>query len=166
VARQALTLGLTFGGGAMVIAAFVLIVIGERLSDWIAEETGYHSSLIDLLVSGNLGSALLVFIATAALYWLAPAAPNSGRWVLPGTVLVTLATLVVFVSFDFLVRLVDPGSAFGAAGSILVLLWLLYLESAFVVAGAIVNAVLSHRYDARLIDFLHDHPERRLPPQR
>jgi membrane protein len=165
VTRKLLTLSLTLAGGAMVIAAFLLILIGERVRDWIAERTGRTSSLIDLLVAGNLGPALLVFVAVAALYWFAPDVPHSGQWVLPGTILVTMATTLAFVGFDLLMRLVDPGSAFGAAGSVLVLLWLLYLVSLFVVAGAIVNAALSELYDARMISYLQSHPERRLPPE-
>jgi membrane protein len=104
-----------------------------------------------------------VFIAVAILYWVAPDVPHSFRWVLPGTILMTVATMVAFYSFDIIVRLVNPGSAFGAAGGVLALLWLLYLESAIVVIGAIVNAVLSGQFDKRMITYLEEHPERRLP---
>jgi membrane protein len=165
VARKVLTLGLTLGGGALVIVSFVLVVLGERIGDWLAEDLGWNSSLIDLLVSNGLGAALLLFIAVASLYWFAPHVPRSRRWVLPGSILVTVATLLAFFAFDLLVRLVDPGSAFGAAGSVLILLWLLYMVSAFVVVGGIVNAVLSDHYDARMIDYLRRYPERRLPPE-
>jgi membrane protein len=165
VARKLLTLSLTLGGGALVIASFILVVLGERIGDWIAEKLGRSSSLIDLLVSNGLGAALLLFVAVGALYWFAPDVPHSRRWVLPGTVLVTVATLLAFLAFDLLMRLVNPGSAYGTAGSVLILLWLLYLVSVFVVFGGIVNAVLSDRHDARMIDYLHHHPKRRLPPQ-
>ncbi len=165
VARKVLTLSLTFGGGALVIVSFILVVLGERIGDWLAEELGWGSSLINLLVSNGLGAALLLFFAVASLYWFAPHVPRSRRWVLPGSILVTVATLLAFFAFDLLVRLVDPGSAYGAAGSVLILLWLLYMVSAFVVVGGIVNAVLSVHYDARMIDYLRHHPERRLPPE-
>jgi membrane protein len=165
VARKLLTLSLTLGGGALVVAAFLLVLIGERMRDWIAEKTGWTSPLFDILVAGNLGPALLVFVAVAALYWFAPDVPRTRRWVLPGSILVTLATTLAFVGFDLLMRLFNPGSAFGAAGSVLVLLWLLYLVSVFVVGGAIINAALSELYDARMISYLQSHPERRLPPQ-
>jgi len=164
VARKLLTLSLTLGGGALVIASFILVVLGERIGDWIAEKIGRSSSLIDLLVSNGLGAALLLFVAVGALYWFAPDVPRSRRWVLPGTVLVTVATLLAFLAFDLLMRLVDPGSAYGTAGSVLILLWLLYLVSVFVVFGGIVNAVLSDRYDACMIAYLDSHPERRHPP--
>jgi membrane protein len=165
MSRKLLTLGLTLAGGALVIASFILVVLGERIGDWIAEKLGRSSSVIDLLVSNGLGAALLLFVAVGGLFWFAPDVPHSRRWVLPGTVLVTVATLLAFFAFDLLMRLVDPGSAYGAAGSVLVLLWLLYLVSVFVVFGGIVNAVLSARYDTGMIAYLESHPERRLPPQ-
>jgi membrane protein len=164
VDRKLLTFALTLLCGAVVIVAFILVLVGEYLADWIKETTGRSSFLIDLLDSSQLISAALVFIAVALLYWLGPDVPRSFRWVLPGAILMTIATIVAFVSFDILVRLVNPGSAFGAAGGVLALLWLLYLESLFVVVGAIVNAVLSSHYDRRMIDYLDAHPERRLPP--
>jgi membrane protein len=164
VVRQLVTLALTLAGGVMVIAAFILVLLGQHLDNWLAEHTGQSSSLFDLLVSSRLGPALLVFFAVALLYWFAPDVPRSRRWILPGTIWTTLATMVAFVSFNFLVRLTNPGSAFGAAGSVVILLWVCYVVSAIVVLGAILNAVLSRRYDARLIAYLEHHPERRLLP--
>jgi uncharacterized BrkB/YihY/UPF0761 family membrane protein len=48
------------------------------------------------------------------------------------------------------VNIAAPGSAFGAAGSVLILLWFLSLTSAIVVTGAEINAVLARRNDGRL----------------
>jgi uncharacterized BrkB/YihY/UPF0761 family membrane protein len=64
---------------------------------------------------------------------------------------------------DLLLRFSNPGSAFGAAGSVLILLWSLFLVSAIVIVGGIVNAVLGRRYDRILRDALRQ-PEKR--PQR
>jgi uncharacterized BrkB/YihY/UPF0761 family membrane protein len=61
---------------------------------------------------------------------------------------------------DLLLRFSNPGSAFGAAGSVLILLWALFLVSAIVIVGAIVNAVLGRRYDRKLRDGLRRHPEK------
>jgi membrane protein len=163
VDRKLLTFGLTLACGAIVIVAFILLLVGEYLAEWLAESTGRSSRIVQLLESSPILAGVLVFIAVAILYWVAPDVPHTFQWVLPGTALVTVATMVAFYCFDFLVRLVNPGSAFGAAGSVLALLWLLYLESAIVVVGAILNAVLSGQYDQRMIAYLEEHPDRRLP---
>lgn len=165
VAGKLLALALTLAGGAMVIVAFVLILIGERVESWIEDRQGWSFSLIDLLLASRLGPATLVFLAVTLLYLLAPDVPLSPQWVVPGAILASLATLLAFAGFDLVIGIIDPGSAFGAAGSVLVLLWLLDLVSMFVVSGAIINSVLSERFDARLIAWLNGHPERRLPPR-
>jgi membrane protein len=162
--RRLLALALTLADGALVIVAFILFLLGERVGDWITRRWGRSSAAIDYLLTSALGPALLVFAAIALLYWLAPDVPRSGRWLLPGAVLATLGTLLAFAAFDLVVGLIDPGSAFGAAGSVLVLLWLLDLVSLIVVSGAAINAVLSDRFDARMIAYLRDHPERRTHP--
>ena len=117
-----------------------------------------------LAIDDSVLLLLTVIAAVALLYWLAPDLPHSARWVLPGAILAAMATMLAFVAFDLLVGLIDPGSAFGAAGSVLVLLWLLDLVSLFVVSGATINAALSDRYDTRMIAYLRDHPERRIHP--
>jgi membrane protein len=164
VTRRLLALALTLASGAMVIVAFALVLLGERIEGWISERWGGSPSVIDYLLASAAGPVLLVFGAVGLLYWLAPDVPRSGRWVLPGAILATLATTLAFIAFDLLVGLIAPGSAYGTAGSVLVLLWLLDLVSLFVVSGAVINAALSNRYDARLIGYLGDHPERRVHP--
>jgi len=163
--RKLLALALTFAGGAMVIVALLLVLLGDRISGAIAERWEWSPAVLGTLLGSAAVPALLVFGAVGLLYWLAPDVPHAFRWMLPGALLATVATTITFVGFEALVRLLDPGSAFGAAGSVLVLLWLLDLVSLFVVSGAVVNAVLSERYDRRLIAFVNDHPERRVPPQ-
>jgi membrane protein len=165
IGQRLLSLALTLAGGALVIAAFVLVVIGEHVDAWIARWRGASSTLIAVLASSWLAPAALLFAAIMLLYLLAPDVPVSFRWCLPGAALASVATLLVFALFDRVVGLIDPGSAFGAAGSVLVLLWGLNLVSMLVVSGAIVNAVLRERYDEVLIAWLAQHPERRLPPQ-
>ena len=76
--------------------------------------------------------------------------------------LATIAVLITFAAMDLLLRFSNPGSAFGAAGSVLILLWALFLVSAIVIVGGIVNAVLGRRYDRKLRDALRQHPEKRL----
>jgi membrane protein len=163
VTGKLLALGLTLAGGAMVITAFILVVIGEHLDDWLAGRHGRGLPLIQLLASSWLVPGALLLAAVTLLYLLAPDVPVSLRWSLPGAALASVATLIAFALFDRIVGLIDPGSAFGAAGSVLVLLWMLDLVSVFVVSGAIVNAVVRERRDAQLIAWLERHPERHLP---
>jgi membrane protein len=155
IVRKLLTLGLSIVGGLLVVAGFLLFTFGQRFANWLADETDRNSPLIGILSSSRRWSIALVACSLLLLYSLGPNVPKSIRWVLPGVISATAAIFLVFAAFDLLVRIVNPGSAFGAASSVLVLLWSLYVVSMIVVAGAEINAVLARRYDAKLIVFFN-----------
>jgi len=166
IKENVLKLGLMLLGGAMVIASFILLAFGRRLGEWVAGAVGHGTTLVDFLSSGPVWALLLLASSLFLLYWLAPDIPKSVRWVLPGTALATLAILVVFAAMDLILRYSNPGSAFGAAGSVLILLWSLFIVSAIVIVGAIVNAVLGRRNDQKLNAAVPRHPEKQLGPDR
>jgi membrane protein len=162
IKQTALKLGLMILGGALVIGSFILLTFGRLLGEWVAGKVGRGAALVDFLSSGPVWALLLLACSLFLLYWLAPDVGKSIRWVLPGTAIATIAVLITFAAMDLLLRFSNPGSAFGAAGSVLILLWALFLVSAIVIVGGIVNAVLGRRYDRQLRDGLRRHPEKRL----
>ena len=163
-------LGLMLLGGILVIAAFVLHTFGRRLADWLADgPIDLDPAITGVLASGPVWSLGLLFVSLLLLYWVSLDLPKSFRWLLPGAVLAALAIGIVFTLLDLILSFTNPGSAFGAAGGVLVLLWTLFNVSQIVVFGAIVNAVLGQRYDRTLIAALAAHPERwsgRCAPER
>ena len=163
IKETALKLGLMLLGGALVIVSFILLAFGRLLGEWVAGKVGRGTTLVNFLSSGPVWALLLLACSVFMLYWLAPDIRKSIRWVLPGTAIATIAVLVTFAAMDLLLRVSNPGSAFGAVGSVLILLWTLFLVSAIVIVGGIVNAVLGRRYDRKLRDALRQ-PEKR--PQR
>ena len=160
--ETALKLGLMLLGGAMVVGSFILLAFGRRLGQWAADAVGRGTALVNFLSSAPVWALLLLASSLFLLYWLAPDVRKSVRWVLPGTALATLAILIVFAAMDLILRFSNPGSAFGAVGSVLILLWSLFIVSAIVIVGAVVNAVLGRRYDQKLKDELRRHPGKRL----
>jgi len=160
ITQTALKLGLMILGGALVIGSFILLNFGRLLGEWVAGKVGRGATLVDFLSSGPVWALLLLACSLLLLYWLAPDVRKSIRWVLPGTVIATIAVLITFAAMDLLLRFSNPGSAFGAAGSVLILLWALFLVSEIVIVGGIVNAVLGRRYDRTLRDGLRRHPEK------
>src|SRR5215218_9989758 len=163
IKETALKLGLMLLGGTLLIGSFILVAYGRQLGGWVAGKVGRGTALVNFLSSGPVWALLLLTCSMFLLYWLGPDARKSIRWVLPGTVFATTAVLITFAAMDLLLRFSNPGSAFGAAGSVLILLWSLFLVSAIVIVGGIVNAVLGRRYDRKLRDALRQ-PEKR--PQR
>ena len=160
ITQTVLKLGLMILGGALVIGSFILLNFGRLLGEWVAGKVGRGAALVDFLSSGPVWALLLLACSLFLLYWLAPDIRKSIRWVLPGTAIATIAVLITFAAMDLLLRFSNPGSAFGAAGSVLILLWALFLVSEIVIVGGIVNAVLGRRYDRTLRDSLRRHPEK------
>ncbi len=162
IKSNVLKLGLMLLGGVMLIGSFILLAFGRRLGEWVADTVGRGTTLVNFLSSGPVWALLLLTSWLFLLYWLAPDVSKSIRWVLPGTALATLAILIVFALMDLVLQISNPGSAFGAAGSVLILLWSLFIVSTIVIVGAVVNAVLGRRYDGKMKDELRRHPEKRM----
>jgi membrane protein len=157
-------LGLMLLGGVLVIAAIVLFAFGHQLGEWLAPHIGPASVLVGILLAGPLWAVVLLFIATLLLYWFAVDIPKSLRWLFPGTAVTTAGVAIIFALFGLLLSLSNPGSAFGAAGSVLILLWALFLLCQIVIVGAIVNAVLARRHDQKLMTAIQANPEKRTEP--
>jgi membrane protein len=157
----ALQIGVVILGGVMVIAALVLLAFGRGLGEWLVARIGRGATLVDVLSSGPVWGLALLFAALLLLYWVAPDIVKSFRWIVPGAVFATLAIALAVALLSLILSFSNPGTAYGAAGSVLILLWALYLLSQIVVVGAIVNAVLGRRYDRTLRQALRDHPDQR-----
>jgi membrane protein len=148
--RTLLKLTLMVVGGVGTVAGFILFAFGQRIGEWIAAHTARESPLVDLLDSGRGLSLVLVTGTLLLLYVLAPDIDKSIRWLLPGTFAATTVVGITFLGLDLILRFTNPGSAYGAAGSVLILLWTLYVMSAIIVVGAIVNAFVGRRFDRKL----------------
>ncbi len=157
-----LNLGLMLLDGVLVVGSFVLLAFGRRLGEWLAGVVGRGTTLVNLLLSGPVWALLLLACSLLLIYWLAPDIAKSFRWILPGTVFATLAIVAIFAAMDVILTYTNPGSAYGAVGSVLILLWALFIVSAIVIVGAIVNAVVARRFDRKLALALRRHPEKRL----
>ncbi len=160
-ARTILRLVLVVVGGVLVILAVVLFAFGQRVGEWIAEWIDYDSILVDVLISGRGWSVVLIACSLLLLYTVAPNAEHAVIWTLPGTFAATAAIAVIFAALDLIFAKINPGSAYGAASSVLILLWVLWLLSTIVVAGAMANAVFARRFDRTFAADLVAHPEKR-----
>jgi membrane protein len=100
-----------------------------------------------VLLVADLGLSLLVVVALfAAIYRILPDVVLSFRDVLPGAVLsAVLFTIGRAVIAEYLARSA-PGSAYGAAGSLVVLLiWVNYSSLILLFGAAFNRAYLQHR---------------------
>jgi membrane protein len=108
----------------------------------------------------------IIFIAfmLAVVYYLGPNIQQLFRWISPGSVVATLLWVLAVLGFKFYLVISNPGSAYGAAGSVLVLLFFLYVSGIIVVLGAELNAVLAKHVDSKTIQDLAQHPQKVTSP--
>jgi membrane protein len=80
------------------------------------------------------------------LYHFGPVSHPPYRWTIPGAALGTAGWLGLVAGFRLFLRLADPGSAYGAVGTFIVLLVFFYLTGIVFIAGAEVNGILAGRF--------------------
>jgi len=163
IKSAAINIGYMVLGGLLAIAAIILLAFGRILLDLLPGIAAGGGFLAGLLSSSTIWALALLAAALLLLYWIGLDAPKSVRWLLPGTILATVAIGLIFRLLDLILSYSNPGAAYGVVGSVLILLWTLFVISAIVVVGAIVNAVLGRRYDRTLITGLQRRPVE-LPP--
>ena len=83
---------------------------------------------------------LLVFLGATLLY-MTGSGHYSVKEIAPGAAAATLLWLLVVQGFQLYLQLANPGTAYGAASSLLVFLIFLYLTSMGLIIGAMVAAV-------------------------
>lgn len=165
--RQKLTsIGLTVLSAILVVAAFILFVFGGNIGSWAANLFGLGSAftLVWNLLRWPLAIMFIAFLL-AAVYYLGPNTQQSFRWISPGSVVATILWIAAVLGFKFYLVVSNPGSAYGVAGSVLVLLFFLYLSGMIVVLGAEINAVLEKRVDRKTITDMAHHPEKVTSPE-
>lgn len=154
----AINVGLTLLGGIIIIVAFLLLAFGRPLLDRLPGIAAEGGLLAGILSSSPMLALVLFFCSLVLLYWFGLDTGKSLRWLLPGAVVATLAMGILFALIDVILSYSNPGAAYGVAGSVLILLWTLFLLSAIAIVGAIVNAVLGRHYDRILRAALQSRP--------
>lgn len=128
--------------GLVLVVAFTLYVWGGDLIALLAEryhlagdwERGWLALQVPVII-------LLVFAGTTLLYM-----SSSGRYCFretaPGAAVATGLWLLIVKGFQFYLQVANPGTAYGAASSVLVFLVFLYLTSMGLIIGAMCAAVI------------------------
>jgi len=147
----------------LIIVSAVLFVFGAAISRRLVEWVGGRDAIDALIAASRWG---LVLGCTAAallmLYRIGSDLDLSLGWLLPGVTIATGLWLLVLQGFSALLAVTNPGDPYGAFGSLVVLLWFFYLTGVAFMLGAVLNAVVSRRYDERRRADIARHPEKRL----
>ncbi len=147
VKKRLTAIGLTVLMGVLVNLAIVLLVFGQRIGSWIAEQAGLGSAFELTVAIARWPLGLLFLIGMlAVLYYLAPNVEQSFRWISPGSILAVLLWVAAIFGFSTYLRFGSPGSAYGVMGSLLVFLFFLYISAIILLVGAELNAIVDRQY--------------------
>jgi membrane protein len=142
--KYAIAVGLTLLGAGMLVLAFVLFFVGQVYGVKIADEIGLEGTTADLLPLARWPLVILmVMVAAALLYWLAPDAKIPFRWISPGAIAFTIAWLAASYLFGVYVsNFGNYNATYGALGGVVILLIWFYLTAFLLLLGAEINALL------------------------
>jgi membrane protein len=148
--RKALEVLLTLCLGAVVVAAFILIVFGGRLGATIAAQIGQGRTF---RVAWQIGRwpliAAIIMAALTAFYRVGADIRQRFRWLSAGAILGTLVWIAAIGGFGAYVgRFGSYDRTYGTLGGVIILLLVFYLTSLIVIVGGELNAEIARRYDA------------------
>ncbi len=138
-------LGLTIGAGFFVTVSILLIILGGRVSEWIAQWIGYGDVFV---VAWALIQWPLIFgfvlLAVNTTYFLAPNREVSWSWISPGALVAVVLWILTSLGFKLYVENFENyNAAYGSlAAGIVLMLWL-YISGAVLLLGAEINSELS-----------------------
>lgn len=150
IRRTAINVGLTLLLAVFINLAFALLVFGRRIGLWVADLIGAGGLFETIWGIARMPMAVAaIAIFLALFYHWGPNVDQSFRWVSPGSLLATLLWLMATAGFGIYLRFANPGSAYGVVGSVLVLLFFLYVTAIIFIVGAEVNAMVARRAKAQ-----------------
>ncbi len=146
---------LTIGATVFVIVSITLILVGESLSQWIAEFVGL-SWLFTFWWRVLQWPITFVFMLLAAdlIYYYAPNVKHAWQWISPGSVLAVTLWIFVSLAFKFYVeQLINYNIVYGSITGVIVLMVWFYISGLILLLGGELNAILEseklHKHESQ-----------------
>ncbi len=161
--RRIIALGLTIGLSFLVLLAFLLVVVGQRLGEHLANLVGFGAQFKQAWNIGRWPVVFILFmIALAILYWAGPAQDLPLRWLSPGAVIATMLWLGASWGFSLYLQYVNVGNAYGVLGAVVVLLFFLWISSIVLIVGAETNVVADQVFGGQSHQHGSDHDDQQI----
>lgn len=143
-----MTLTVTIG----IVGSILLLGATQAFGADLADRVGAGDAF-ELLVTVVRWPAvvLLLLLAVAVLYWVAPNIDIPFKWITPGSVLFVVVWLAATVAFGLYVsNFGSYNKTYGALGGVVILLTWLYLTNAVLLLGAEINALTAELKEPQL----------------
>jgi membrane protein len=149
--ERSLALLLTFVFSALIISALILIFFGENLGVFLANTFHLGSTFRDtwLLLQWPV-AILFTLFCLDLIYFAAPNIPRRWKWVTPGTIFALVSWLIISYAFKlYVTRISNYTLTYGSLGSLMALMFWLYLTSLVILIGGEINNVVEQRRKSR-----------------
>lgn len=146
-------IGLTIALALLVVGGVVLIMFGDRFSEWCAAWLGLGPAFTVIwgVVDYVVGLAL-VFIGLELIYYFGPNLDQEWEWVTPGALFAVVSLIAGSLLFALYLRFAPSYSAtYGSLGAVIVLMLWLYLIGLVVLVGGEINSEIAHAADVPLV---------------
>lgn len=144
--RYPLSIVFTIGLAVMVVVAAGLALVGPQAFAFLTERTGLGGVATTLWTWLRWPLAVvLITLAVAVVYYVAPNVRQPFVIVTPGSVLAVLGWIVASIGFTFYVSNFGNYTAtYGSLGGVIVLLLYFFITAAVLLFGAELNAAIYH----------------------
>ncbi len=151
---------LTVFSAVLIITSFVLFVFGEWIGVWIAEvfQVGVDFAAIWALLRLPL-AVIMVALLMVVIYLVGPNVKGTFLWIALGSAVATALWVAAVLGFRFYLMVANPGGPYGVTGSVLVLLFFLYITGVIFMFGGEINAALYRHQPSRALAAATSNPE-------
>jgi len=143
---QLVAIMLTIGLAGFIIISTGLVLAGEYIAHWVANQVGLGQIFTAawVVLQWPVALALMLF-AVAVIYYLAPNVEQDWRWVTPGSLFAVMMWLVVSLGFKLYVEnFGNYNAAYGSLAGIIVLMLWFYWSGMILLIGGAINAEIAH----------------------
>ena len=139
-----LAIALTLGLATFVIISLVIVFFGGTITNQIAVKYGLGpgASLFWHVVQWPIAGAFVLF-GLDLIYYIAPNIKQRWHWMTTGAAVAVFAWLLTSLGLRIYMTRFSLYNAYGAIGSFMVLMLWLYLTSAAILFGGVINGVLN-----------------------
>lgn len=144
---RCLALGLTILFSALIISVLTMIFFGSNLGMVLANTYNLGNNFRNdwQLLQWPL-VILFVWFSLELIYFSAPNVTRGWKWVTPGAVFALVAWLAISFAFNlYVTRISNYTLTYGSLGSVMALMFWLYLTSIVILIGGEINSVLERR---------------------
>lgn len=142
--RYLLSVVYTIGLAGLLTISTALMLTGPRIMERIADDVGLGNLFMTLWTWLRWPVlALLLMLAAALIYYVAPNVDQPFAFITPGAVLAVFIWMVGSLGFSlYITNFTDYSATYGSLGGIVILLFFFYVSSAVLLLGAEINAEL------------------------